>query len=110
MLGMEATCRHLEQPGKTGGPTVVLLAEDLAPRSSSRIERLAAQRPEVKIVRALSQTRMGRALGRDAVGVVAIAHRVLGRRLLLESERRAALQCSPVDSVVHAAEETRKND
>ena len=90
-LGMDATCRQLSGDGDD---CLVLLASDLAERTVQKVTDLTDQPragPSPQIVCASTKAGMGRALGRETVGVVAVWHPVFRKRLENEAARLTAL-------------------
>lgn len=101
-LGMDVVVRHLQtNPGRT----VVVLAEDLADRSRDRVMHAVGDAVGVEVVRASTRARIGQALGRETVGIVAVWHPVISARIRQEAGRLAALD----NARSEGSRETRKN-
>lgn len=98
-LGMEATLAEIARRPRE---VVVLSATDLSARSAARVAEALDAAPEARAVRASTVAALGRALGRDVVGVIAVWHPKIGASVLDEGARIEAL--SGTGAV------TRKND
>ncbi len=103
-LGVTPTCRRL---GAEPGGAVVVLAEDLSPRTTDRVgAAMAASGHEPRTVS--TRARLGAALGRETLGVIGVWHPVLGPSLMRAVDRWAALERAAGPGT--PAERTRKND
>ncbi|MFO0724822.1 MAG: DUF448 domain-containing protein [Myxococcota bacterium] len=86
--GMDAVLGEIEV-ARDG--LVVLTASDLSERSTAKVEEAVRRHEGVKWVRGPTIERIGRAIGRDTVGIIAVAHRSLGPAVWAEANRIAAL-------------------
>ena len=73
------------------GKCVVLVATDAAARTAKRFERADGSTPNVQRLRACTRERLGQALGREGVAVVATWHPKISVRLIDEIGRLTAL-------------------
>ena len=87
-LGMDATLSRLASSAQG---TVVLTAIDFSERSTQRIQEAISKTEGASWIRASTTERLGRALGRETVGVVAVWHPSLARALLQEHGRISGL-------------------
>lgn len=94
-LGVDAVVEAL---GTSGGPVVVVLAEDLSARSRERVEEAIAKR-EGGVTKILlgTQSTLGRAVGRDRLGVLLVSDEQFRSRMECEAERRSGLRIAPVE-------------
>jgi hypothetical protein len=72
----------------------VLTAVDLSDRSSAKVEEAVGVGRGVEWVRSSTVERLGRAIGKETVGVLAIEHRTLGPQILAEARRIAELKAT----------------
>lgn len=89
--GMDAVLGRLS--GRAEG-IIVLTAVDLSDRSSAKVEEAVGVGRGVEWVRSSTVERLGRAIGKETVGVLAIEHRTLGPQILAEARRIAELKAT----------------
>jgi predicted RNA-binding protein YlxR (DUF448 family) len=86
-LGMDSVLRSLE--GRQA--SIVVMAHDASDRTVKRVE---SSRGETTLIRASTKGELGRMLGRDEVGVVAVHPSKLADRISAESMRLSGLTSS----------------
>jgi uncharacterized protein len=99
-IGMDATLARIAESETRRSELVVVTARDLSARSQGKIEEALRGRERVTAFRASNVARLGRALGREAVGIAAVWHPSFSRALAREGERIAGLERSSEASTV----------
>ena len=89
-FGMDAVLDRIASTGGQG--LVVLTACDLSDRSAQKVDEAIERMGTARRLRGPSIDRIGKAIGRDTVGIVAIDHRSLGPAVTAEANRIAALR------------------
>lgn len=94
-MGVDAVVEALAE---IGGPVAVVLAEDLSPRSLERVEEALAKRAgrATKILLG-TQSELGRAVGREKLGVLLVSDEAFRSRMECEAERRSGLHIASLD-------------
>jgi predicted RNA-binding protein YlxR (DUF448 family) len=94
-LGVDAVVEGLAEGG---GPVVVVIADDLSARSLERVEEAMARRAGgVTRIPLGTQNELGRAVGRDRLGVLLVSDERFRSRLECEAERRSGLRITSLD-------------
>ena len=94
-LGVDAVVAGLAEGG---GPVAVVVAQDLSARSLERVEEAISKRVgEVTRISLGTQSELGRAVGRDRLGVLLVSDERFRSRLECEAGRRSGLRIASED-------------
>lgn len=94
-LGVDAVVEGLATVAE---PVVVVLTEDLSARSKERVEAAVAKRGRgVTVVLLGTQSVLGRAVGREKLGVLLVSDEQIRSRIECEAERRSGLRVATLE-------------